>query len=71
MRLQGVRPGSPAEAAGLRAGDVIVAFDGTSVSSLAELSALLFASKAGQRIAIGVERDGAPVVVEAVLGDRR
>jgi len=71
VRLQGVRPGSPAEAAGLRAGDVIVSFDGTAVASLGELSALLFASKAGQRVALGIERDGATLALEAVLGERR
>jgi len=71
VRLQGVRPGSPAAAAGLRAGDVIVSFDGTSVANLGELSALLFASKAGQHVALGIERDGAPLALEAVLGERR
>jgi len=71
VRLQGVRTGSPAAAAGLRAGDVIVSFDGTSVANLGELSALLFASKAGQHVALGIERDGAPLALEAVLGERR
>ncbi|HVP27725.1 MAG TPA: M28 family peptidase [Myxococcota bacterium] len=71
VRLQGVRPGSPAAAAGLEAGDVIVSFDGTSVGNLGELAALLYASEPGQRVRLGVLRDGRPLALEAVLGERR
>jgi hypothetical protein len=71
VRLQAVRPGSPAEFAGLRGGDVIVAFDGTSVANLEEFSALLFGARAGQRVEIVVLRDGKPVHATATLGQRR
>jgi S1-C subfamily serine protease len=69
--LQGVRKGSPAEIAGLRAGDRIIEFDGVALANLEEYAALLFAAHAGQRVAIVVMRDGERVAVEATLGQRR
>ena len=69
--LQGVASGSPAEAAGIRAGDRIVSFDGASIESLDEYAARLFAAQPGQRVRIGILRDGAPLELEATLGRRR
>ena len=69
--LQGVRKGSPAEIAGLRAGDRIVEFDGVAVANLEEYAALLFGARAGQRVVIVAVRDGERVAVEATLGQRR
>jgi hypothetical protein len=71
VRLQGVRAGSPAEQAGLRAGDVIVEFDDAPVANLEEFAALLFGSRAGERVEMVVERDGTRLEVWAVLGQRR
>jgi hypothetical protein len=69
--IQGVRQGSPAELAGLRAGDRIVEFDGVGVANLEEYAALLFAAQTGQRVVIVVVRDGERIAVEATLGQRR
>lgn len=53
-----VRPGSPAEAAGLRAGDRVVSInDLDSPSELASLSERLHL-KEGDRVSVNVERDG-------------
>jgi membrane-associated protease RseP (regulator of RpoE activity) len=71
VRLQAVRPGSPAEAAGLRAGDVIVEFAGAPVANLEEFAALLFGARAGERVEIVVEREGRRLSTSAVLGQRR
>jgi hypothetical protein len=71
VRLQAVRPGSPAEAAGLRGGDVIVEFGGAPIANLEEFAALLFGARAGERVEIVVERGGARVPTSAVLGQRR
>ena len=71
MLIQGVRKGSPAEAAGLRAGDRIVEFDGVAVANLEEYAALLFGAHTGQRVMIVAERDGERIAVEATLGQRR
>ncbi len=69
--IQGVRKGSPAEIAGLRAGDRITEFDGVGVANLEEYAALLFGARAGQRVLIVAVRDGERIVVEAILGQRR
>lgn len=71
VRLAAVRAGSPAETAGLRAGDVIVELDGVAVANLEELSAVLFAARPGQRVEVAVVRDGARLRLPATLGQRR
>jgi Peptidase family M28/PDZ domain/PA domain len=71
VTLQAVRAASPAEHAGLRAGDRIVAFDGAPVANLEEFAALLFEARAGQRVEIAVMRDSRRLVLEATLGERR
>jgi len=58
VRLSGVSPGSPAEAAGLQAGDVLTKLDGRDVASLAEFSAILRSLTAGQSVKATVVRDG-------------
>ncbi|MDO9694808.1 MAG: M28 family peptidase [Candidatus Latescibacteria bacterium] len=58
VKLSGVMPGSPAEEAGLAAGDVLVAMEGSVVADLAGLSALLQAHGAGETVTVTVERDG-------------
>lgn len=71
VRLQAARPGSPAELAGLRAGDVIVAFAGAPVRSLEEYAALLFNARAGEPVEVVVEREGRRIPLLATLGQRR
>jgi hypothetical protein len=69
--LQGVAPGSPAEQAGIRAGDRIVGFDGASVANLEEYAARLFSARPGQQVRIAIVREGREVEVVAKLGRRR
>ncbi len=71
VRLQAVRPGSPAEQAGLRADDVIVEFADAPVVNLEEFAALLFGLRAGERVEIVVERGSQRILTWAVLGQRR
>jgi S1-C subfamily serine protease len=52
--ISGVRPGSPAEAAGIVQGDVIVALDGQTVDSWNTLTNLLTAFHPGDRVTLGV-----------------
>jgi glutaredoxin-like YruB-family protein len=59
-----VHPGSPAEHAGLRVGDVIVDMNARTVRSAADLEAVLASltpsGEAGQTIAVDIRRNGRP-----------
>ena len=67
VRVDSVLPGSPAEAAGLQAGDRIVEIDGTEITDLRGHAELLRARAPGDTITIVVERDDARVTVTATL----
>jgi S1-C subfamily serine protease len=56
--------GSPASAAGVRAGDVIVELDGNPIEGVGDLQRVMVGEMVGRRIAVGVERDGAIVPIE-------
>jgi S1-C subfamily serine protease len=59
VRLEGVVTGSPAEAAGLRAGDTILAVNEVDVADLRGYSQVLKALEPGQKVAVRFRRDGA------------
>jgi S1-C subfamily serine protease len=70
-----VSGGGPAEAAGLRVGDVVLALDGQATPSVDAVHKLLTREKIGQRAALDVLRDGVMVrlglVVQARPEERR
>ena len=70
LKLSGVRPGSPADAAGLKAGDVVVELGGAAVNDLYSYSAALYSHKPGDKVTIVVLRDGKRVELTAILGTR-
>jgi acetylornithine deacetylase/succinyl-diaminopimelate desuccinylase-like protein len=70
VRLSGVSPGSPAELAGLLAGDVIVRIGEHAVPDLEGMTDALRAHKPGDEVAIRFLRDGREVTVRLVLGTR-
>ncbi|HEY4306278.1 MAG TPA: M20/M25/M40 family metallo-hydrolase [Gemmatimonadaceae bacterium] len=70
MRLSGVSAGSPAEVGGLKAGDVIVAFDGKSVKDLYEYSDALYGHQPGDEVEIVVLRNGQRLTMHVKLGKR-
>lgn len=53
-----VHPGSPAEEAGVRVGDVVTEINARSVRSAADLEAVLATLTAGQTVAFDLRRDG-------------
>ena len=61
--------GSPAAAAGLRNGDVITSVNGQAVKSNSELRNIIGLRQVGDRIDIGLTRDGKPMRVTAVIAD--
>lgn len=70
VRVTGVSPGSPAEKAGLRAGDVIIEFGGMPVGDLYQFTDALAAKKPGDTVKVVVQRDGEDLALTAVLGRR-
>ena len=62
-----VRPQSPAEAAGLRPGDVLKSIAGGSVVRQDEVKLALGPLRAGDPVTMTVERDGGPVELSATL----
>jgi predicted metalloprotease with PDZ domain len=70
FRLSGVVAGSPAEAAGLKEGDVIVRMNNVAVSGLKDFSDLLKTLHPGDRVAVTFLRNGAERTVEAVLAGK-
>jgi len=65
-----VTPGSPAEAAGLLVGDLLLDFDGHPVRSADELLELLTAERIGHPVAIQVRRGAAPLGLTITVGER-
>lgn len=61
--IEEVEDGTPASRAGLKAGDVILEFDGERVRSVAQLRRLIQETPAGRRIAMPVSRDGQRMTV--------
>jgi peptidase M28-like protein/PDZ domain-containing protein len=70
VRLTGVRAGSPADQAGLKAGDVIVEFAGKPVKDLYAYTDALYAQKPGDTVDIVVLRGAERLTVKVTLGRR-
>jgi serine protease Do/serine protease DegQ len=61
--------GSPADQAGIRTGDVITSVNGQPVKSNSELRNTIGLLRVGDKVEIGVLRDGKPLRVTAVIAD--
>ncbi len=68
--LPAIAPGSPAEKAGLKAGDIVLAIEGTTVDSEHPLDALLTSYAPGQSVHLTILRDGKQTDVSVTLGTR-
>jgi serine protease Do len=64
-----VTPDSPGAAAGLKQGDVIIAFNGSDISKLRDLPHLVAANSPGSPAALTVWRDGKQTQVDVKLGE--
>lgn len=63
-----VQPGSPAAKGGLKAGDVIRSLNGQNVSSFTGLRYDIAEMNPGATVALGILRDGKPLIVHVTLG---
>jgi aminopeptidase N len=70
FRLSGVVPGSPAEEAGLKEGDVIVQLNNSVVGSLKDFSNVLKTLKPGDKASVTYLRDGREMKAEVVVRER-
>jgi len=70
VRLTGVRAESPADKAGLKAGDIIVEFAGKPVNDLYAYTDALYAQQPGDTVDVIVLRGGERVTVKVTLGRR-
>jgi hypothetical protein len=70
VRITGVREESPAEKAGLQAGDTIVEFGGKEITDLYAYTYALREHKPGDEVTVVVLRGGERISLTAVLGSR-
>jgi S1-C subfamily serine protease len=64
-----VEPGSPAAAAGLKAGDVIVAVDGHNIRSSSDLRNRIGLARIGDEMVLGILREGKSSTVKVKVGE--
>ncbi len=70
VTISRIMRGSPAEIAGLRAGDQIASFDGVPVGRVEHVTERIAPLTPGAVVRVGVLRQGAPLVLTAEVGDR-
>lgn len=68
--VAGTDPGTPASAAGLQQGDIIVRFDGREIKDDADLFSILRRKKPGDQVSITIDRKGTEQTLELTLGER-
>jgi putative serine protease PepD len=66
----GVQQGSPAQAAGLRQGDVIRSVNGTQIVSSGDVAAAIATQKPGDKVQLGIVRGGKQQTITVTLGQQ-
>ena len=65
--ISSVTPSSPADKAGLQAGDLILQFDGKAVNSVNDLPILVSNTKIGEEVTIGISRAGSEKTLSVTI----
>ena len=68
--VAGVAPGSSAERAGIKTGDIITSINGIVMKSASELRNSIGMLRVGDKVEIGLLRDGKPLKVTALIAER-
>ena len=68
--IKEVQTGSPAEDAGLQAGDVVLRYQGTRVEGVRQFTRLVRETPSGRTVAMEVFRDGSTIDIEATVKER-
>ncbi|HMK23247.1 MAG TPA: M28 family peptidase [Terriglobales bacterium] len=71
VKFSDVKPGSPAQKAGLKAGDILVQFGDKPIKNLYDFTDALRRSKVGDVVEVTVMRDGQPVKASVKLEQRK
>ena len=71
LLVAGITPGSPADAAGVLLGDLLLRFDGRAIQSAEDLLDLLVADRIGSTVSLDVLRGGQPVTIPVTVGERQ
>ena len=67
--IAAVTPNSPADEAGLRQGDIVVAVDGEEVASMADLAGRIGTHRPGDRVELEVVRSGEALTLDVELAE--
>lgn len=67
--VAGVIPGSPAEEAGIRPGDLVLSYDGEEVRGASQLIALVQRTRVGKQVRLGLLRDGGTMNLKVTIGE--
>jgi len=68
--IAGIVKDGPAEEAGIKSGDIVVSFDGRPVVDLRGLLREVGTRRVGEKVKIGLLRDGKPLTVNVKVGQR-
>jgi len=71
LLVVGVTAGSPAEAAGILVGDVVLDFDGRAIHSPEDLLDLLLGDRVGRKVTLHLLRGASTADVDVTVGERR
>jgi aminopeptidase YwaD len=71
VRFADVRDGTPAAVAGLKAGDILIEFDGKEIGNLYDFTYALRAHKAGDSVLVKVIRGSQTIEAKVLLTERR
>jgi putative serine protease PepD len=68
--IESVKSGTPADSAGMKAGDVVTKIDGVPVDNADDLTAKISAHQPGDKVTLTVTRSGATKTIDVTLGTR-
>lgn len=71
VEITRVEENSPAEKAGLKAGDVVLEYNGQRVEGMEQFGRLVHETPAGREVKLKISREGSTQTLAAVLGSRR
>jgi len=70
VEVESIRPRSGALAAGIQVGDVVVSVNDEPVNDTSEIKGALQDRQEGERVKVGIQREGLGMILEVVLGPK-